>query len=69
MKIKVQWPNSAHPSEYSMPEDYARKAFDNAIRNNPDFWELVRDVAGKYQAELLRAEARRRGLFKTRKQS
>lgn len=47
-----------------MPEDYARKAFDNAIRNNPELWELVRDVAGKYQAELLRAEARRRGLFK-----
>lgn len=64
MKIKVQWQNSGHPTEYDMPEESLREGIDYAIRNNPDFWEVLRDVAGKYQAELLRAEARRRGLFK-----
>lgn len=59
MTIKVQWPGQADKTEYSMPEEKIRAGLDFAIRNNPDFWDVVRDVAGKYQAELLRAELKK----------
>lgn len=69
MKVTVQWQNSEHPTEYDMPEEILRGGLDFAIRHNPQFWELVRDIAGNYQAELMAKELKRRKLFKNKKKS
>ena len=37
-----------------------RAALDYTIRHDKAAWELVRDVAGNYQAELMQAELKRR---------
>lgn len=67
MKVKVQWPNSEWPTKYDMPEEILRGGLDFAIRHNPQFWEVVRDIAGRYQAELMTAELKRRRNFKQKK--
>lgn len=69
MKIKVKWKSTGEQAEFSIEEGQLREGLDYAIRNNPKFWEVVRDIAGRYQAELMAKELKRRKIFKTNKKS
>lgn len=69
MKVTVVFKDGEDPTVYSMPEERLRSGLDFAIRHNPEFWEVLRDVAGRYQAELLKAELKRQRLFHNKKES
>lgn len=69
MKIKVKWKSTGEQKEFSITDEALREGLDYAIRNNPKFWEVVRDIAGGYQFELTLTEAKRRKIFKTNKKS
>lgn len=67
MTIKVKWKSTGEQAEFSITDEALREGLDYAIRNNPKFWEVVRDIAGTYQFELTMKEAKRKHLLGNKK--
>jgi len=51
MEINIKWPSNGSETKYCIPTEELRAALDYAIRNNEELWQVVLDVAGKYQHE------------------
>lgn len=60
MRIKIKFPNQEKETEYRIGKTTLRLALDYLIRHDIRVWEIVRDVAGVYQGELLQKEMKRR---------
>lgn len=60
MRIRIKFPNQDKETEYRIGKVTLRFALDYLIRHDIRVWEIVRDVAGVYQGELLAKEMKRR---------
>lgn len=60
MRIRIKFPNQEKETEYRIGKTTLRLALDYLIRHDIRVWEIVRDVAGVYQGELLQKEMKRR---------
>ena len=50
--MKIVFELNGSPVTLEAPEEDFRKALDSLIRSDKAAWEIVRSVAGHYQAEL-----------------
>ena len=51
--MKIVFELNGSPVTLEAPEEDFRKALDSLIRSDKAAWEIVRSVAGHYQAELV----------------
>lgn len=52
--MNVEFELKGSPIAVNLPEEEIRAALDKAVRTNEEFWKLVLDVAGHYQAERMK---------------